>query len=83
MPVFQSLEHVSFHVNVTIEIHLMKCLQGYFVLPTVFGAVAFAVELEVVLHAISGVADLCVLPSDRLETMYQKEARMGIVVKIA
>lgn len=62
MPVFQSLEHVSFHVNVTIEIHLMKCLQGYFVLPTVFGAVAFAVELEVVLHAISGVADLCILP---------------------
>ena len=45
MPIFHDLQCVTFEIDSTIEVHLVKCLHWDLALATVFGSVLLAMEV--------------------------------------
>lgn len=48
--IFHDFETVTFEVHLLVEVHLVKCLHGYFVPPEIRGSVGFVTEVEVVFN---------------------------------
>ena len=59
--VLHDLEGVAFKVDRAIEVHLVERFYWDLVFAAVLGAVALAMEVEVVLHRLAGVPDLFIL----------------------
>jgi hypothetical protein len=60
MPIFQNLQAISIELNIAIEIHFLKCVNGDFVVPTILQAVGFLVEGQVVFNWTTGQFDLLI-----------------------